>query len=187
MSRWQPNSRERLERAAVSLFADRGYEQTTAAEIAAAAGLTERTFFRHFGDKREVLFAREVEGRALLMQTVAAAPADQSTRSAVAAGLRAVAEQMQPRREDLRRRAVIIAAEPELQERELIKQAAWATSLAQTLTDRDLSPGAARMVAEVAIAVLRVANDLWLAGSDDAQLPALVAEALGQVDLLAGA
>ena len=170
----------------MTLFEERGYDQTTAAEIAAAVGVTERTFFRHFGDKREVLFAREIEGRALLAQTIAGAPAGASTRSVVAEGLRAVAEQMEPRRDDLRRRALIIAAEPELQERELIKQSAWATSLAQTLVDRGLSPTAARLVAEVAIAVLRVANDRWLAGPEEASLADLVAESLGQVELLAG-
>jgi len=67
MSRWNPNARGRLEQAAYELFLDRGYEQTTVADIARRAGLTERTFFRHYADKREVLFARRfrTSGRTL--------------------------------------------------------------------------------------------------------------------------
>jgi hypothetical protein len=57
MTRWEPNARGRLEQAALALYGERGFENTTVAEIAARAGLTERTFFRHFADKREVLFA----------------------------------------------------------------------------------------------------------------------------------
>ena len=56
MVRWEPGSAERLQKAALELFATRGFEQTTATEIAQSVGLTERTFFRHFSDKREVLF-----------------------------------------------------------------------------------------------------------------------------------
>ena len=74
MSRWEPNARGRLEQAAAELFADRGYDQTTVADIAARAGLTERTFFRHFADKREVLFAGADALREQLVSTVAEAP-----------------------------------------------------------------------------------------------------------------
>src|ERR1700721_4611160 len=56
MSRWEPNARGRLEQAALDLYVERGFEQTTVADIAERAGLTERTFFRHYANKREVLF-----------------------------------------------------------------------------------------------------------------------------------
>src|SRR5215475_4478108 len=92
VSRWQPNARGRLEQAALELYAERGYEQTTVAEIARRAGLTERTFFRHFTDKREVLFAGGAMMRDALVCAVAAAPASATPMEAVGAVLGAVAE-----------------------------------------------------------------------------------------------
>ncbi len=74
MSRWEPNARGRLEQAALELYCERGFEQTTVAEIAERAGLTERTFFRYFADKREVLFAGGVTLQELLVSAVAGAP-----------------------------------------------------------------------------------------------------------------
>ncbi|MER7370487.1 helix-turn-helix domain-containing protein, partial [Nonomuraea wenchangensis] len=74
MGRWEPNARGRLEEAALELYGERGYEQTTVAEIARRAGLTERTFFRHFADKREVLFGGGTLLEERLTAAVAAAP-----------------------------------------------------------------------------------------------------------------
>ncbi len=87
MSRWEPNARGRLEQAALELYVERGFEQTTVAEIAERAGLTERTFFRHFADKREVLFAGAGTLRELLVSAVAGAPASAAPIEAVAAAL----------------------------------------------------------------------------------------------------
>src|SRR5437588_7440315 len=87
MSRWEPNARGRLEQAALELYGERGFEQTTVVEIAARAGLTERTFFRHFADKREVLFAGSTAMRDLIVKAVAAAPASATPIDAIAAGL----------------------------------------------------------------------------------------------------
>ena len=74
MGRWEPNARGRLEQAAMELYLERGFDQTTVAEIAERAGLTERTFFRHFADKREVLFAGAGALQELLVSAVAGAP-----------------------------------------------------------------------------------------------------------------
>ena len=76
MTRWEPGAPERLAQAALELYAERGFEQTTVAEIAKRAGLTERTFFRHFTDKREVLFAGQDDFQRLFVTEVEAAPAD---------------------------------------------------------------------------------------------------------------
>src|ERR1700731_4121568 len=84
MARWEPDSRGRLEQAALALYGERGFEQTTGAEIAARAGLTERTFFRHFADKREVLFGGG-ELQELLVSAVAGAPDSAAPMDAVAA------------------------------------------------------------------------------------------------------
>src|SRR5450631_2731921 len=108
MSRWEPDARGRLERAAMELYAERGFEQTTVAEIAKRAGLTERTFFRHFADKREVLFAGAGSLQELLVSTVAAALDSLSPIDAVAVGLDAVAALLQEGREYSRQRQAII-------------------------------------------------------------------------------
>src|ERR1043165_8947394 len=119
MSRWEPNARGRLEEAALDLYTERGFESTTVAEIAERAGLTERTFFRHFADKREVLFGGSEELRELLVTTVQEAPAEPAPIAAAARALEAVAAQLPPR-EIARQRQAIIVANAELRERELI-------------------------------------------------------------------
>src|SRR4051812_7750951 len=104
MSRWEPNARGRLEQAALALYAERGYEQTTVAEIAKRAGLTERTFFRHFTDKREVLFWGSSALQELLVTTVTGVPASTVPIDAVAAALDAAAPVFEERREGARQR-----------------------------------------------------------------------------------
>src|SRR5436305_5558642 len=130
MGRWEADSRGRLERAALALYGERGFENTTVAEIAARAGLTERTFFRHFADKREVLFWGASALQELLVNTVANAPASAAPIDAVAAALEAAAAVLQERREYSRQRQSVIAASAELRERELIKLASLAAALA---------------------------------------------------------
>src|SRR6204780_5514052 len=118
MGRWQPDSGGRLQEAALALYSERGFDQTTAAQIAARAGLTERTFFRHFADKREVLFG----GSALLQERIVAgvtgAPPEDGPLDAVAWGLAAAAFCLGESRRYLPpNRHAVIAANPELRER----------------------------------------------------------------------
>src|ERR1035441_631438 len=87
MGRWEPNARGRLEQAALELYVERGFEQTTVAEIAQRAGLKERTFFRHFADKREVLFQGAASLQELLVNAVASTPESSAPIDAVAAAL----------------------------------------------------------------------------------------------------
>ena len=183
MSRWEADGRGRLERAALALYGERGFEHTTVAEIAARAGVTERTFFRHFADKREVLFPPEGTQRLqeLLVSAVAAAPASLAPLDAVAVGFAAVAAPLQERRALARHRAAIIAATPELRERELIKLAAWSAALSGTLQQRGLDDAAARLVAEVAIAVFRSAFARWVEDTSDRALSQVIRESLDQL------
>src|ERR1700761_9165554 len=120
MPRWEPNARERLERAALALFTERGYDATTVAGIADRAGLTKSSFFRHFADKREVLFG----GQDLLTErftaAIAGAPPAAAPAECLAAALAAAAPFFTPERHDLAaQRRAVIAANSELQEREL--------------------------------------------------------------------
>src|SRR3981189_3079715 len=152
MVRWEPNARGRLEQAAVELYSERGFEQTTVAEIAERAGLTERTFFRHFTDKREVLFAGSNDLRDLLVSAVASAPSSAKPIEAVTAGLLAAGVMFNDERRDhSMRRQSIIAANSELRERELIKLAALASAIADALRRRGVRDPAASLTAEVGI------------------------------------
>src|SRR5580658_8696066 len=136
MTRWEPDARGRLQLAALELYSERGYDQTTVTEIAKRAGLTERTFFRHFADKREVLFYGSGMLQDRLVQGIDEAPDTLSPIDAVGAALEAAAEPIEEIRDFSRLRQAVIAANPELQERELIKLAALAAELAGALRRR---------------------------------------------------
>jgi len=167
MSRWKPDARGRLAQAAMELYGERGFEQTTVAEIAQRAGLTERTFFRHFADKREVLFDGAAALQARLVDGVAAAPADAAPIEIVAAALRSIAPIFAERRAFAAQRQAIIAANPDLRERELIKLAALATALTAALRERGVGQPDASLAAEAGIAVFRIGFERWVAGAGD--------------------
>lgn len=181
MARWEPDSRGRLEQAAFALYGERGFEHTTVAEIAKRAGLTERTFFRHFADKREVLFAGSAALQDLLASTVVDAPEGMAPIDAVAAAIEAAGFQLEERRERARQRHAIIAATAELRERELIKLASLAAALADALRQRGVDEPAASLTAEAGIAVFRIAVDRWVDEANEGSLPELVRDSFGQL------
>jgi AcrR family transcriptional regulator len=187
MGRWEPNARGRLAEAALELFAERGYELTTVADIASRAGLTERTFFRHFADKREVLFSGQSELRQALVSTIASAPPSAAPLAAVASALAVVGASLQENRDWARRRQAIITANPELRERELIKLASLATAMAAALRDRGTPEPAATLAAEAGVAVFRIAFDHWVTGSGQPDLPTAIRESLDQLQALTAA
>src|SRR4051812_41667654 len=175
MGRWEPDARGRLAEAAMALYRERGFDQTTVVEIAARAGLTERTFFRHYADKREVLFAGSGRLQELMASAVADAPRSAAPIHAVAAGLEAAAAVLQDR-EFARQRQAIIVANPELQERELIKLASLAAAIADVLRRRGVTEPAASLAAEAGIAVFRVAFERWIDETNQHDLSALIRE-----------
>ena len=181
VGRWEPNARGRLERAALELYLERGFEQTTVADIARRAGLTERTFFRHFADKREVLFSGAAALQELLVRTVAGAPDSLAPIDAVAAGLDAAAAVLQQRREFAQSRQSIIAANPELQERELIKLASLAVATAAALRQRGITEPTATLAAEAGIAVFRVAFERWVSHNKQRDFSRLIRASLEEL------
>jgi len=187
MARWEPDARGRLERAAMELYGERGFDQTTVAEIAARAGLTERTFFRHYADKREVLFGGGEMLAERLAAAVAGAPDLARPLDAIAAALEEVGGLIQAARgrDFARARRSIIAANAELQERELIKLASWADTLAGALNARGVDDRVARLAAETGIAVFHVAFDRWVGDDEDRDLPTLIRESFGELKALA--
>lgn len=183
MARWAPDSRGRLQTAALELFSEHGYEPVTATAIAERAGVTERTFYRQFGDKREILFGDGTRILDVITTAVDAVPVEPLA-GAVGAALHALALDMQPRYDRLAVRAAIIAATPELQERELRKMASWATALASYLTGRGTDPATAEVCTAAAMAVFRIAFQRWLAAGPDSSLADLVAESLSSLAAL---
>ncbi len=181
MGRWEPNARGRLEQAAMELFIERGFEQTTVTEIATRAGLTQRTFFRYFADKREVLFWGAGALQELLVSTVASAPDSTAPIDAVATALEAVGPVFQERREYSRRRQAVIDANPELRERELIKLATLASAIAGALRKRGVSDPAASLTAEAGIAVFKIAFTRWVYETGPAGLPQIIRESLDEL------
>ena len=164
MVRWEPGARERLQAAALELYATKGFEETTVVEIAQSVDLTERTFFRHFADKREVIFAGQDIFQQGFIDGVAAAPKDATpleiVTSAVIAGSEFFTED---RRAYSRQRSAVIASTPELRERELLKMASLATTIAAALRERDVPEPAATLAAESGTTVFRMAFERWLA------------------------
>ena len=181
MGRWEPNARGRLEQAALELYVERGFEQTTVADIAERAGLTERTFFRHFADKREVLFAGAGALQELLVSAVAGAPDSVAPIEAVAAALEAAGALLQERRDYSRQRQAVITANPGLQERELIKLASLASALADALRQRGVADPAASLTAEAGIAVFKIAFERWVSEAGQPELPQLIRESFDEL------
>jgi AcrR family transcriptional regulator len=162
----------------MALFAERGFESTTVAAIAERAGLTERTFFRHFADKREVLFFGSAALQELLVDAVVGAPASATPIEAVAVALDAVGTLFEDGREHSTQRQRVIDANVELRERELIKLATLASALADALRRRGVADAAARLTGEAAIAVFKVAFERWVETSNEASLAQLIRESL---------
>lgn len=178
MGRWQPDSRGRLAKAALVLYDEQGFDNTTVSEVAAAAGVTERTFFRYFPDKREVLFggnpALEMEVKA----GIAAAGADLAPIELAAAGLQRAAELIGERRDFAQRRVRVIAANPELRERDLVKNAEMAEALAAALRDRGVDEATATLAAEAGVGAFRIAVQRWTEAGSEASLDDLIRESL---------
>jgi AcrR family transcriptional regulator len=162
MGRWEPNARQRLERAALALFAEKGYDATTVAEIADRAGLTKSTFFRHFADKREVLFGGQDMLAELFTGAIRNAPPGAGAAGCLAAALEAAAAAFTAERHDLApQRQAIIAANSDLQERELLKRARLGAAMAAAFRARGTDETTARLAAEIGTLAFSTAYARW--------------------------
>jgi AcrR family transcriptional regulator len=178
MGRWEPDARGRLAKAAMALYAEQGFDQTTVAQIAERAGLTERTFFRHFAAKREVLFYGMEMLRDRLVRAVADAPAAAMAMDAVSAAFEAAGAVLQENPERVRLRDAIVSANAELRERELIKLAALASAVAGALRDRGIPEPAASLAAETGVAVFKTAFARWISEPGQPDLPGIIRESM---------
>jgi AcrR family transcriptional regulator len=181
MSRWKPDAQGRLMKAAITLFDEQGYDATTVAEIAERAGLTKRTFFRYFADKREVLFDGSHELQERWVAGIAAAAPTADAMGAVSAGLDEVAMLFADRHPFARMRAGIVAANVELQERELIKLQSLSAAVTTALIGRGVPANAAALAAQSGVTVFHVAFAHWVAQDDPAAFRRLMDESLAEL------
>jgi AcrR family transcriptional regulator len=182
VGRWQPNAPHRLAVAALELFAERGYENTTVVEIAERAGLTKSTFFRHFPDKREVLFGGDTTAR-LLVEGIAAAPAQATPLEAVAYALDAIGKHafIPARREFVARRRAVIAANPELREREALKALVLSASMTDALRQRGACDLIAHVASRLGSLALEIAYDRWIDALDDEDFGEIMRQTLSKL------
>jgi AcrR family transcriptional regulator len=184
--RWEPGAPQRLQRAALALFAARGFEQTTAAEIAQSVGLTERTFFRHFSDKREVLFHGQERLVRSFVQGAAAAPDGASPIEVVVAALHGSADFFtDEQRPHSRTRQAVIDQNPALQERELHKLATLGATLAEALRARGVGDLAADVAAQTGITIFGIAFARWIREGEERSLADIETDVLHELLALA--
>lgn len=187
MGRWAPDGRGRLEQAALELYGERGFESTTVAEIAERAGLTERTFFRHYADKREVLFWGAQALRDFLVTAVDGAPTALPPLQAITGALVQAGDDIfEARRQFARQRQAVIAANPELHERELIKLASLASDLADALRRRGVGDPDAGLAAEAGIAAFRIAFEAWTRDAGERTLAEHVRQTVEELGRVTG-
>lgn len=185
MARWQPGARERLQAIAMQLFADRGFERTTVAEIARAADLTERTFFRHFTDKREVLFAGQDDFLHLFTDPIDQAPQGTAAYELIRLSLEAAGRFFpDERRAFARVRASIIDTEPALQERELAKLATLKVRLGELLRRRGIAEPAATLAAETGVTIFHLSFQQWIADKEERSMSEIARERLDSLAAL---
>ncbi len=181
MPRWPEDSRTRLVDAAMSLFGEHGYAATTVDEIAARAGVTARTFFRHFRDKEEVLFSDDDSLMPHLIATIAEPTGPVAAEALMSRALSSLAEVMQPEREALRARQRIIDTEVSLAGRELAKQALWQRAVTTTLIERGFADEHAEVLSAIGFALFVRELHAWLADDDGPDLVTRVQDALPRV------
>ncbi|MEV5750393.1 TetR family transcriptional regulator [Actinoallomurus sp. NPDC052308] len=162
MPRSGVEARRRLQQAALELFRERGFDQTTAAEIAARAGVNERTFFRHFPDKREVLFDGEADLRAALTREVAEAPGGLQPLEILLCAFRKAGRILEDNRPFSEPRLELIAATPALRERDLAKAASLTDALAEALRQRGVTDRLAALAAHTGWATFHQAAQAWI-------------------------
>ncbi|SMH39135.1 transcriptional regulator, TetR family [Rathayibacter oskolensis] len=174
MGRWQPGARGRLSAAALKLYSERGFDETTVGDIAERAGVTERTFFRYFADKREVLFGTSALLQSTVIEAIAAADPSSSPLETAMVGMDEAAAMVGESHEHGRRRAAVIAGHSGLEERELLKMARIAQAVAGALRDRGASASGARLAADLAVLAFTTGWNRWATATDPDDLRAVV-------------
>ncbi len=178
MARWDPDAQGRLQAAAMELFTERGYDDVTVAEIAVRAGLQKRSFFRHYTDKREVLFTGSADFQRTVIDTVRAAPTSMTPINAVMAALAQGGTGLTDWGEPVRQRQRIVSSARELRERELIKMDALTAAVADALRHRGVQDITATLLAQVGVAAFMTAFQQWSEAAEPQDFASIIDDAL---------
>ena len=178
MARWEGGAEGRLVQSAYELYLERGFDRVTVAEIAAHAGLTKRTYFRYFADKREVLFSGATAFQDHVVATVLGAPASVTPIDAVVAALCAGGTEITKMGEGARQRQRLIDSSPDLQEREMIKMESLTKAITEGLVLRGAPDATASLTAQAGVAVFRTAFAQWADAEDPVEFEFLVRDTL---------
>ncbi len=181
MPRWEADAEGRLVQAAYELYLERGFDDVTVAEIADRAGLTKRTFFRYFADKREVLFSGAAGFQESVVAAVVSAPDGVAPVDAVVAALAAGGQGLTERGEGARLRQRLIDTSTDLREREMIKMAGLTTAISGGLELRGVPEPTAKLTAQAGIAVFQTAFERWADREGPVEFAPLVHEALDEL------
>lgn len=186
MPRWEPNASQRLADAALGLFEERGYGDTTVLDIATRAGLAKSTFFRHYRDKREVLFDEDAL-TGVFVDAITAAPAEAAPLEAIAHALDALGRDVftPASRAFTVRRQAVVDANPDLQERETLKLAGLTAALARALAQRGLPDLTARATAELGVLAFKAAYERWNRPNGVEEFGVVARQALDEVQAAA--
>ena len=187
MGRWEPDARGRLRVAALELYAERGYEQTTVADIAERVGVTERTFFRHFTDKREVLFEGSEALQEAVLASIAAAPDSLAPLEIMATAMESAATLLAAQPVGYPRiRASVVAANPSLQERELLKLANLAIAAAAALQACGVPALTAQVAAQAGVTIFSTGFERWVQADQTDDFATCIRTALAELRALTG-
>jgi AcrR family transcriptional regulator len=162
VARWDPGTEQRLRRAALELFAEHGYDEVTVTQIAERAGITRRSYFRYFPDKREVLFGGSDRLPALLAEAVRAVDGAAAPLPTLIEAYTQVGRRLVEAVDQVAERRAVIDASPELQERERTKLAALTSAAGDALRERGVDPATAELTAQVATVVFQHAFRRWV-------------------------
>jgi AcrR family transcriptional regulator len=185
MSRWAPDSALRLERAALELFAEQGYADTTVPQITARAGLTTRTFFRHFADKREVLFLRDREFPSVVSTLLVGAPQSLAPLDLIMFGFeKIVSQEFDAWRSTMITRRAVIRSDEHLRERELLKSSALADAIARAVINHGVESDHARLLAPYSVLIFDMALGSWLDGDGERPLLEVLRDTRAQMERL---
>ena len=174
VARWGSDARERLEAAAVELFTEHGFDAVTVPHITARAGLTTRTFFRHFADKREVLFVDPDQMPELVHRIVSEAPADLPPAAVIRRGIPTIAGAFDGRYEQILQRKAIIDGNDGLRERELHKMGRVVDAMTAAFRDQGVDDATASLISETTVAVVKASLRQWFIGGGRLSLEKLM-------------
>jgi AcrR family transcriptional regulator len=187
VARWEPGSRERLQQAALDLFSEHGFEHTTVGEIAARVGVNKRTFFRHFADKREVLFAGAEDLQSSLVEAIVNAPSELAPLDAIASVVAGIDWEQTAPLTAMRQRQAAIGASTELMERELMKFDALTTAFAQGLRRRGTGNATADLAAHAGMTVFRTSYERFIDPGNNVDMAQIVNDVLDELRAAIGA